>query len=106
MCRVWWWALVFCWRWRHLSLAYVTPGNCSAGKTNFAGMRPRNGRFEAVPEKDCKVRCGGLMLHIVGENMSETITREVLESHLKCRYKGYLKLVGERGSFSDYELLL
>ena len=38
--------------------------------------------------------------------MAATITREVLESHLKCRYKGHLKLAGERGSPSDYELLL
>ena len=39
-------------------------------------------------------------------DMAATITREVLESHLKCRYKGHLKLAGERGSLSDYELLL
>ena len=37
--------------------------------------------------------------------MAATITREVLESHLKCRYKGHLKLAGERGSLSDYELV-
>jgi predicted RecB family nuclease len=38
--------------------------------------------------------------------MAATITREVLESYLKCRYKGHLKLAGERGNPSDYELLL
>src|SRR5262245_42110421 len=38
--------------------------------------------------------------------MAATITRDVLESHLKCRYKGRLRLAGERGSPSDYELLL
>jgi predicted RecB family nuclease len=38
--------------------------------------------------------------------MAATITREVLESHLQCRYKGHLNLAGERGSPSDYELLL
>jgi predicted RecB family nuclease len=38
--------------------------------------------------------------------MAATITREVLESHLKCRYKGHLKLAAERGRPSDYELLL
>ena len=38
--------------------------------------------------------------------MTATITREVLENHLKCRYKGHLKLAGERGGPSDYELLL
>ena len=34
------------------------------------------------------------------------ITREVLESHPKCRYKAHLKLAGEQGSRSDYDLLL
>lgn len=38
--------------------------------------------------------------------MAATITREVLESHLQCRYKGHLKLAGEQGCPSDYELLL
>jgi hypothetical protein len=30
------------------------------------------------------------------------ITREVLESHLNCKYKGHLKLLGEQGTKSDY----
>jgi predicted RecB family nuclease len=34
------------------------------------------------------------------------ITREILESHLKCRYKGHLKLAGEQGIKSEYEVLL
>jgi predicted RecB family nuclease len=34
------------------------------------------------------------------------ITRDVLESHLQCKYKGYLKLLGQRGSKSDYEVML
>src|ERR1051326_1899809 len=38
--------------------------------------------------------------------MAITITRDVLESYLKCRYKGHLKLAGERGVPADYELLL
>src|SRR5262249_9396778 len=38
--------------------------------------------------------------------MAITITRDVLESYLKCRYKGHLKLAGERGVPADYELLM
>lgn len=38
--------------------------------------------------------------------MAMKITNDVLESHLKCRYKGYLKLAGEHGRPSDSELLL
>lgn len=38
--------------------------------------------------------------------MATTITRDILESYLKCRYKGHLKLIGERGVPSEYELLL
>jgi len=34
-----------------------------------------------------------------------TITRDILESYLTCRYKGHRKLVGERGVPADYELL-
>ena len=34
------------------------------------------------------------------------ITREILESHLKCRFKAHLKLIGEQGSRSDYECLM
>jgi predicted RecB family nuclease len=33
------------------------------------------------------------------------ITREVLESHLHCRYKGHLKLGGHQGEPTDYERL-
>ncbi len=32
-----------------------------------------------------------------------TITREILESYVHCRYKSHLKLIGERGIASDYE---
>jgi predicted RecB family nuclease len=38
--------------------------------------------------------------------MATTITRDVIESSLHCRYKGYLKLAGEQGSPSDYEQLM
>jgi predicted RecB family nuclease len=34
------------------------------------------------------------------------ITRDVLESHLKCRTKAHLKLLGNQGTCSDYEALL
>ena len=37
--------------------------------------------------------------------MDAKITREVLESYLKCKYKGHLKLICEQGSVSSYELL-
>jgi predicted RecB family nuclease len=37
--------------------------------------------------------------------MSTKITRDVLESYLHCAYKGHLKLAGEQGSPSDYEVL-
>src|SRR5215218_2189741 len=37
--------------------------------------------------------------------MSTKVTRDVLESYLHCTHKGYLKLAGEQGSPSDYELL-
>src|SRR3954454_12716640 len=38
--------------------------------------------------------------------MPAKITREVLESYLSCKYKGYLKLTGQQGTKSDYETLL
>src|SRR3954447_25718652 len=34
------------------------------------------------------------------------ITRDILEAYLNCHYKGYLKLIGERGTKSEYELIL
>lgn len=34
------------------------------------------------------------------------ITRDILQSHLLCKVKGYLKLMGERGSPCDYETLM
>lgn len=37
--------------------------------------------------------------------MTSKITRDILESYLHCMYKGYLKLSGEQGSISDYEVL-
>ena len=35
--------------------------------------------------------------------MVEKITRDVLESHLACKYKCHLKLAGKQGSKSNYE---
>jgi predicted RecB family nuclease len=34
-----------------------------------------------------------------------TITNEILEGYLNCKYKGHLKLAGERGTPSDYEAM-
>ena len=34
------------------------------------------------------------------------ITRDVLESHLRCKTKAYLKLGGQQGKVSDYEAML
>jgi predicted RecB family nuclease len=38
--------------------------------------------------------------------MISKITRDVLESYLLCKYKGYLKWTGHQGIKSDYEVLL
>ncbi len=38
--------------------------------------------------------------------MNTKMTRDILESHLNCNYKGYLKLVGQQGIKSDYENML
>jgi hypothetical protein len=38
--------------------------------------------------------------------MSNKITADVLEAHLKCKTKARLKMVGEQGQPSDYGLLL
>lgn len=38
--------------------------------------------------------------------MATKLTRDVIESSLHCRYKGHLKLTGERGSPADYEQLM
>jgi predicted RecB family nuclease len=38
--------------------------------------------------------------------MATIITRDILESHLRCKYKSHLKLTGLHGSKSDYEELL
>jgi predicted RecB family nuclease len=38
--------------------------------------------------------------------MATKITRDVLESYLKCKTKAHLKLAGHQGSMSDYEGLL
>src|SRR5437016_1814335 len=38
--------------------------------------------------------------------MVTKITRDTIESSLNCRYKGWLKQRGHRGTRSDYELLL
>ena len=37
--------------------------------------------------------------------MKTKITNEVLESYIHCRYKSYLKLIGQSGIKSDYERL-
>ena len=34
------------------------------------------------------------------------IAREILESYLNCKLKGHLKLAGEQGTKSDYEMLM
>src|SRR5215475_13350129 len=34
------------------------------------------------------------------------LTRDVIESYLQCKYKGYLKLTKQYGTKSDYERLL
>src|SRR3954453_9141806 len=44
-------------------------------------------------------------LIVGGYAMTTKITRDVLESYLRCKYKGHLKLAGEQGSKSDYEML-
>jgi hypothetical protein len=36
--------------------------------------------------------------------MATKITRDVLESYLNCKYKGHLKLVGQVGTKTDYEI--
>ncbi len=38
--------------------------------------------------------------------MTTKITRDIIESYLNCKYEGHLKLVGQRGIQSDYEVLL
>jgi predicted RecB family nuclease len=38
--------------------------------------------------------------------MATKITRDTIESYLNCKYKGHLKLAGQEGTKSDYELLL
>jgi hypothetical protein len=38
--------------------------------------------------------------------MNMLITRSVLEAHLQCKYKAYLRLTGENGSKSDYQIML
>ena len=38
--------------------------------------------------------------------MATKITRDIIESFLNCKYKGHLKLAGQQGTRSDYELLL
>ena len=38
--------------------------------------------------------------------MTTMITRPVLEGHLQCKYKAYLRLTGEHGTKSDYEMML
>ena len=40
-----------------------------------------------------------------GGNMATKITRDIIESYLNCKYKGHLKLAGESGTPSDYEVM-
>jgi predicted RecB family nuclease len=40
-----------------------------------------------------------------GRIMAAKITRDVLEAHLNCKYKGRLQLDGEEGRKSDYEVM-
>src|SRR5262245_11884265 len=37
--------------------------------------------------------------------MSRRLTREILEAHLHCRYKGHLHWAGEQAEPSDHEVL-
>jgi hypothetical protein len=37
--------------------------------------------------------------------MARRLTREILEAHLHCRYKGHLYWAGERAEPADYEVL-
>ena len=37
--------------------------------------------------------------------MDAKITREILESSLNCKYKGYLKLIREQGNVSPYRVI-
>jgi len=38
--------------------------------------------------------------------MNTPVTREILHNYLRCKYKGYLKLRGESGTKTDYEILI
>jgi predicted RecB family nuclease len=38
--------------------------------------------------------------------MPAKLTRDVLESYLNCKFKGYLKLTGQQGTKCDYETML
>jgi predicted RecB family nuclease len=38
--------------------------------------------------------------------MGHRITRDIVESYLKCKTKAHMKVLGEHGSVTDYELLL
>jgi predicted RecB family nuclease len=44
--------------------------------------------------------------HPGGEGGITPITREILEAYLNCKYKGYLKLIGQTGTPSEYEALM
>jgi predicted RecB family nuclease len=51
-------------------------------------------------------RMSGRREQLARKAMTAKITREVLESFLKCRYKGHLKLAGQQGEKADYEILM
>ncbi len=44
--------------------------------------------------------------HPGGEGGVTPITRDILEAYLNCKYKGYLKLTGQTGRPSDYDVLM
>jgi predicted RecB family nuclease len=41
----------------------------------------------------------------IGSQLTTKINKDVLESYLHCKYKGYLKLTNRQGTESDYETL-
>src|SRR3989339_1840775 len=45
-------------------------------------------------------------MYLREKTVNTKVTRDVLESYLKCSYKGHLKLAGDQGTKTDYELML
>jgi predicted RecB family nuclease len=44
--------------------------------------------------------------HLKGQAMATKITRDILETHIHCKYKGHLKQAGQQGVRSEYESFL